>query len=225
MVTAINFDPEAAFLEAFDSQLAEAPEGTEWQAAGRASTAWPNGEDEAWWRANGPAMVQRWVEWREATPWTTWVSPDGSLGIELELTVSMAGVPVKLFIDNVMATLPNNQRPVVVDKKSGSRKPKGLLQLGIYKVAIEQTWPAIKVAGGCYWMARTGEPTGVENLDLYTPELIGAYMRRLKMARSAGIFLPNVGDFCRGCKVGRYCAINGGSESHLDPDYALMGHT
>lgn len=219
----LTFDPAAAFRQAFSDQLTDAPDGVSWQVSGRSSVAWPNGEDEAWWLANGPEMVKRWILWREQSPWTTWVAPDGTLGIELGLTVSLDGEPVKLFIDNVFATAPNNTRPVIVDKKSGSRVPKDLLQLGIYKAAIEQTWPGVKVAGGCFWMARTGQATDIRTLDLFSPKLIGTYMRRLKLARSAGIFLPNVSDMCKGCKVGRFCAVNNGAESHLDPDYALMG--
>lgn len=219
----LTFDAEAAFHQAFDQQLAEAPEGAVWQTAGRPSKAWPHGENEAWWRSEGPEMVQRWVSWREVTPWDTWVSPDGALGIELALLVELDREPVKLFIDNVFATAPGNLRPVILDKKSGSRTPKGDLQLGLYKVAIEVMWPQIKIAGGCYWMARTGVATPVQSLDMYTPELIGAYMRRVRLARAAGIFIPNVTDMCKSCSVGSFCAVNGGASAHLDPDYALMG--
>lgn len=217
-----SFNPEAAFNEAFTDELSQHPPGTEWTTSGRASKTFPDGEDKDWWMLHGPLMVERWVDWRAKTPWQTWISPDGTLGIELGLALHIDGEYVKLFIDNIFATDGNNGRLVVVDKKTGSRDPYGLLQLGMYKVAIEQMWPSVRVVGGTYWMGRRGEITGVETLDRFTPQYIGELVRRLKTIRDAGAFLPSVGPLCKTCKVGRYCAINNGRDSHLDPDFNLL---
>lgn len=211
---------EQAFLKFFDAELSDV-DVSELQISGRSSAAYPNKEDLGWWQTNGPAMVERWQRWRARTPWDIWVAPDGTLGIELELTVSFAGERVKLFIDRVFSTDGKGGRPVPVDIKTGSRTPPGRLQLGIYGTAIEQTWD-VRVAGGCYWMARTGEATPVVTLHEYTPALIGAYVRREKIARERGIYLPRVSEMCKSCGVGAYCAINGGSMAHMDPDYSLM---
>ena len=220
----VAFDAAAAFIEAFDNELSQIPEGTEIRTSGRSSKAHPHGEDDGWWRTEGPTMVEAWIDWRDRNPgWTTWVSPDGTLGIELELMVPIDGEPIKLFIDNVMATEPDNGRPVVVDKKSGGMDPYWMFQLGLYKVALETVWPDVKVAGGAYWMARKGELSGIVPLDSFTPKLVGTYARRVKEIRARGAYLPSVGSGCKQCGVGRFCAANNGSDSYLDPDFYLLG--
>lgn len=221
MGESLNFDPTKAFNDAMDSELAERP-NAEWQISGRASVAHPHGEDEGWWRTKGPEMVQRWIDWRDNTPWDLWISPDGTLGVELEILHPVGGELIKMYIDRIFATGPNNTRPVIVDIKTG-RPPESNLQLGLYAAAVESLWPGVKVAGGTYWMARTGETTGVQSLAMYTPRLIGEYMRRLRVARAGGVFLPKVSSFCRTCKVGKFCAANNGSEAYMDPDFELMG--
>lgn len=219
----MNFDTTAVFNSAFDEELAEATPGAKWQISGRKTVTYPRGEDEGWWRDNGPVMVGRWVDWRNQSPWTVWRAPDGSLGIELELLIEVGGELQKMFIDRVFATGPNNTRPVVVDIKSG-RVPESLLQLGVYAAAIETQWPGVKIAGGAYWMARTGAiADGVQSLSMYTDRLVGHYMRQVRKARESEIFPPKVSSFCRSCSVGSFCAINNGEFAYMDPDFELMG--
>lgn len=222
IITPPTFDPVSAFNTAFDEELSPYPDKN-FRISGKASKAHPHGEDEDWWRVEGPLMLQRWVDWRERTPWEIWVTPDGRPAIELELVVKVDGQLVKLIIDRVFATDEDNTRPVPVDLKSG-KPPVGLLQLGIYKVGIEQQWPQVKVAGGAFWQARSGEMSGIHPLGQFTPALVGAYMRRLKMIRAAGAYIPHVSPSCRTCDVGSYCAVNDGALAPgNDPDYELMG--
>jgi hypothetical protein len=217
------FDAEAAFTQAFQKQLDEYPDA-DWMISGRATKANPVGEDADWWRANGPIMVQRWMEWDQGSPWEIWIAPDGRPGIELEIMVKVdAYQPIKMFIDRVYATAPNNQRPVILDIKTGTREPDSHGQLGIYKVGVELFYPEVQIAGGCYWMARTGLATSVMTLHQYTPALFSEYMRRLRIARQTGVFIPNPSNMCKGCKVNEHCAIYGGSNAQADPDYRLMG--
>lgn len=216
------FDAEAAFNTAFDQQLQE-HEGADWITTGRPTKANPRGEDAEWWRAEGPKMVQRWIDWRAQTPWEIWIAPDGQPGIELEINVMVDSYqPVKMLIDTVFATGPNNSRPVVLDVKSGSRVPDNTLQLGLYKVGLELFYPGVTIAGGCYWMARTGQSTPVVTLP-YTQKLYAEYMRRLRVAKQTGVFLPNPSNLCKSCKVGQFCAINSGALAQADPDYRFMG--
>lgn len=215
-------DPAGAFDSAFNERLADVPPWANWIVTGKPSKAYPNGEDEAWWREHGPQMVQRWAEWRAATPWTIWRTPDGQWGIELPFETRIGGELFKGFIDRVFATGDDNTRPLVLDIKSGGMPPRSLFQLGVYKAAIETLWPEVRVAGGTYWMARKGEDAGILNLDKFTPKLLAAYAKRVRIGRSGGVFLPRVSNDCKSCKVGRFCAANNGADSHLDPDYSLM---
>lgn len=221
-LTMSPFDPASAFADAWQEELDSAGEGAEWRTSGRPTKEWPSGEDAAWWAVNGPLMVQRWIDWRRKTPWDIWVTPDGEFAREIELKLEIGGQLFKNFVDVVFATDGNNGRVIVTDIKSGARPPQGVLQLGIYKAAIETMWPDVKVAGGTYWDARKGEITGVVNLDWCTPAYVAALAKRVKLARAAGLFVPNVSNLCNSCSVGKYCAINRGSEAHYDPDFALM---
>lgn len=214
-----DFDPTEAFKDAFNDQLSQYPPDTRWLTAGRPSKAHPHGEDIQWWWDNGPAMVNRWAQWRATIPWDLWVSPDGVLGVELELILTIGGELFKLRIDRVFTA---GGRLIVVDLKTG-QEPHDLLQLGTYKVALETQWPGLKVAGGTYWMARTGEITGVDPLTQYTPEYLAALASRLRAIREAGAFIPTVSRSCKQCSVGRFCAVNNGAEAHNDPDYKLLG--
>lgn len=218
------FDAEAAFHEAFQDELNAYPDDANWLTSGRPSKAHPVGEDEDWWRAQGPGMVQRWIDWRKESPWEIWIAPDGQPGIELELNVLIDKTQeVKMFIDCVFATAPNNQRPMPVDVKSGSRVPDSHTQLGLYKVGLELAYPGVHVSGGCYWMARSGTTTPVITLDEYTPRLFAEWFRQVRVAKQMGVFLPNPSNLCRSCKVGEHCAVNNGKNRQADPDFQLMG--
>lgn len=169
-------------------------------------------------------MVQRWLDWRKKTPWEIWVAPDGQWAREMEVTEPIGGELFKSFVDVVFATDGDNGRPIVVDIKTGARPQSDNLQLGIYKCGIEAKFPGVRVFGGSYWDARKGELTGVVSLDQFTPQYVATLARRRKLAHAAGLFIPNVGPMCKSCSVGRFCAINGGSEAaKFDPDYGLMG--
>jgi hypothetical protein len=219
-----SFNPEQAFNKEFQAQLDSYPSDVDWIRTGRASKANPHGEDAEWWKAEGPKMVQRWIDWREQTPWEIWITPNGDAAIELELYIHLDyAEPVKMFVDRVFSTAPGNQRPVVLDIKSGSRTPDNHMQLGLYKVGLELQYPDVQIAGGCYWMARTAKTTDIVTLHQYTPRLYAEYMRRLRVGRQMGVFLPNISNLCRSCKVGRFCAANGGADKHADPDSTLMG--
>jgi hypothetical protein len=217
----MTFAITEAFTEAFDSELADRPDAT-WVTTGRATKEWPNGEDEAWWRANGPKMVERWQAWRETCGWELWTAPDSTLAVEIALEVTILGQRLKHFVDTVFATAPVNQRPIIVDVKSGAKPPDSDMQLGFYKVCVEAAYPGVKIAGGAYWSARTGELGKIYPLDQYTPGYVANLARQVSTARALRIFPPRVSGLCRSCKVGRFCAINRGSESPMDPDTHLM---
>ena len=67
---------------------------------------------------NGPTFVANWINWRRNSPLEIWRDDDGKLAVELEATVQIADLPVKVFIDRVM-TGPTGL--VIVDLKSGGR--------------------------------------------------------------------------------------------------------
>lgn len=222
--------PGLLFQDAFETGLLETVDATglppaAWSVAGRGKkkTA-PAGEDAAWWRANGPDMVARWVAWRKSSGWKVWVTPDGDPAIELDICVDIpmdtegirTGVPLKMFIDRVFIT--DTKELVIVDLKSGGRTPESDLQLGVYKYGLYHRY-GIDIKRGAYWMARKDDPMDIIDLSRYTPELIETWFKRFRKATDENIFLPHPTFMCRACPVRDHCVAFGGSRSELDPDH------
>lgn len=199
-------------------EFAEVP-SKEIRCAGKATKAHPNGEDEMWWLAKGPEMLQRWEDWRNASEWSIWVTPEGVPAIELEINEDFDGTPVKMFIDRVFQA--RTGALIVLDLKSGSRTPASDLQLGFYAAGIWRKF-GVKVSAGTYWMAREGVCTDLVPLDRYTPALLSHYVRKFQKARSEGIYLPHISALCRACGVREYCLAYGGRKKHQDPDYQFV---
>ena len=213
-------DPTQAFINAFDdcimAEIEKAPVEFKnpdgWRASGRASKAWPNKEDESWWRANGPLFVGNWINWRRNSPLEIWRDDDGKLAVELEATVEIAGMPVKVFIDRVM-TGPSGL--VVVDLKSG-RPPKDGMQLAIYAHALNQVY-GMDVQWGQYWMAREGASTVSYPTSEWPMERLAYVFGSVRKMQEQNIFIPNLSPMCVSCGVRRYCKAFGGELADTVP--------
>jgi len=213
-------DPTQAFINAFDdcimAEIEKAPVEFKnpdgWRASGRASKAWPNKEDEVWWRANGPLFVGNWINWRRNSPLEIWRDDDGKLAVELEATVEIAGMPVKVFIDRVM-TGPSGL--VVVDLKSG-RPPKDGMQLAIYAHALNQVY-GMDVQWGQYWMAREGASTVSYPTSEWPMERLAYVFGSVRKMQEQNIFIPNLSPMCVSCGVRRYCKAFGGELADTVP--------
>lgn len=212
------------FTEAFEAEVLDTaedhPDSRRWSAAGRGKRKnLPDGEDGAWWRANGPGMVDNWIKWRAKTGWRVWTTPDGTPAIELSQEfVTPAGRLIKGFIDRVLVT--PEKELVIVDLKSGARTPESDLQLAFYRYCLYNTL-GVDIRKGSYWMARTGAMTEVYDLTRITPALMNLYLGRLDLAIEQNIFLPHISFRCRACSHRDYCLAYGGSKSHMDPDYEM----
>jgi CRISPR/Cas system-associated exonuclease Cas4 (RecB family) len=213
-------DPTQAFVNAFDdcitAEIDKAPEEFRdpngWRASGRPSKAWPNKEDESWWRANGPLFVGNWVNWRRNSPLEIWRDDDGKLAIELEATVEIAGMPVKVFIDRVMTGAAGL---VVVDLKSGG-PPKDGMQLAIYAHALNQVY-GMDVRFGQYWMARDGATSASYPVSEWPMERLAYVFSGVRKMQEQNIFIPNRTNMCVSCGVRRYCLAFGGELAHEVP--------
>jgi len=121
---------EHAFEDCIQAEIDKAPadftDPATWRASGRRSKAFPDKENEAFWRANGPTFVANWINWRANSPLEIWRDDAGKMAVELEATVELAGFPVKVFIDRVMV---GPSGLVIVDLKSGANMPKDGMQL------------------------------------------------------------------------------------------------
>lgn len=172
---------------------------------GRATKANPNKEDATFWQAQGPKWVEAYIAWRKANPdWKIWTAPDGNPGIELALTPVINGVPVKMIIDRVFEV---NGELVIVDLKTSQQTPSSSLQLGFYKLGIEQTF-GVNVKWGTYYMSRGSTISEMVDLSTYTYEKMEYLITQFDKARQAGIFLPNTNNCQYLCGLTEYCQFS-----------------
>jgi putative RecB family exonuclease len=172
---------------------------------GRATKANPNKEDQTFWQTAGPRWVEGYIAWREANPdWKIWKAPDGNPGIELALTPVVADVPVKMIIDRVFEV---NGQLVICDLKTSQQTPSSSLQLGFYKLGIEQTF-GVEVKWGNYYMARGNATSEMVDLSEYTYDKMEYLIKQFDTARKAGVFLPNTNNCQYMCGLTEYCQFS-----------------
>jgi putative RecB family exonuclease len=172
---------------------------------GRATKANPNKEDETFWHTTGPKWVENYINWRKANPnWKIWVAPDGNPAIELGLTPVVAGVPIKMFIDRVFEV---DGQLVIVDLKTSQQTPTSSLQLGFYKLGIEQTF-GVEVNWGNYYMSRGSNTVEMIDLKQYSYDKMEYLVKQFDTARKAGVFLPNTNNCQYRCGLTAHCQFS-----------------
>ena len=179
---------------------------TKARTAGRATKANPNKEDGTWWYEQGSKWVDDYITWRKNNPsWKIWTTPQGAKAIELELNPIIAGVPVKMFIDRIFEV---DGKLVIVDLKTSRTRPQSDLQLGFYKVGVEQML-GVEVNLGNYWMSRESGTGEMIDLSRYTLDTLEYFVDGFDKARKAGIFLPNL-QSCNFCGLTEHCQFTKG---------------
>ena len=172
---------------------------------GRATKANPNKEDITFWQNQGPKWVEAYIAWRKTNSnWKIWTAPDGNQGIELALTPVVAGVPVKMIIDRVFEV---NGELVIVDLKTSQNTPTSSLQLGFYKLGLEQTF-GIEVKWGTYYMSRGSNISEMVDLSEYTYDKMEYLITQFDKARKNAIFLPNTNSCQYMCGLTEYCQFS-----------------
>lgn len=203
-----DLDTAGLFREAFTEQIRKEVGFTDTDPATWRSS---RGQDREWWLANGPGLVQTYIDWREETKWEiVMFEHDGEdmVGVELPVNVDLGGMPVKGYIDRLFAT-PAGET-VILDIKTGARKPDSGLQLGFYRAALIAQY-GLTADLGAFFMNRKkpGEQLIVEGLEQYTIEYVSRFVDGFKKAREANIYLPHVTSFCKACGVAAHCwAVN-----------------
>ena len=172
---------------------------------GRATKLNPNKEDATFWQTAGPKWVNAYIEWRKANPtWKIWTAPDGNPGIELALTPVVEGVPIKMIIDRVFEV---NGELVIVDLKTSQQTPSSTLQLGFYKLGLEQTF-GIQIKWGTYYMSRGSNISEMVDLSEYTHDKMEYLITQFDKARKAGVFLPNTNNCQYLCGLTAHCQFS-----------------
>ena len=172
---------------------------------GRATKANPNKEDVNFWQTQGPRWVDSYIAWRKTNPnWKIWTAPDGNPGIELALTPVVNDVAVKMIIDRVFEV---NGELVIVDLKTSQNTPTSSLQLGFYKLGLEQQF-GIEVKWGTYYMSRGSNISEMVDLSEYTYDKMEYLITQFDKARKSAIFLPNTNSCQYMCGLTEYCQFS-----------------
>ena len=194
--------------ELWDKAWAKESEGVDLANArigGRSTKANPNKEDINFWHTSGPMWVEQYIAWRKANPnWKIWTTPDGRPAIELELIPVVAGVPIKMVIDRVFEV---NGQLVIVDLKTSQNTPSSTLQLGFYKLGIEQAL-GVEIKWGNYYMSRGSNTVEMVDLSGYTYDKMEFLIKGFDKARKAGIFLPNTNSCQYMCGLTAHCQFS-----------------
>jgi len=172
---------------------------------GRATKANPNKEDVTFWQTAGPKWVEAYIAWRKTNPtWKIWTAPDGNPGIELALTPVVKDVAVKMIIDRVFEV---HGELVIVDLKTSQNTPTSSLQLGFYKLGLEQQF-GIEIKWGTYYMSRGNNISEMVDLSEYTYEKMEYLIETFDKARKSAIFLPNTNSCQYMCGLTEYCQFS-----------------
>jgi len=192
----------------WDTAWAKESEGidlTNARVGGRATKVNPNKEDINYWQKQGPMWVEQYIAWRKQNPnWKIWTTPDGRPAIELELIPVVADVPVKMVIDRIFDV---DGQLVIVDLKTSKNTPTSTLQLGFYKLGLEETFD-VKINWGNYYMSRGSNTVEMVDLSGYTYEKMEYLVKGFDKARRAGVFLPNTNSCQYMCGLTAHCQFS-----------------
>lgn len=208
--------PEA--IRAFHNTVDEAVQagGQVWLSGGRVTKDFPNGEDESWWRANGPNMVESYAAWRAAHPHLiVWDAAPNTPAIELAVRANISDVPFTGFVDRVMVDTSTGEL-IVVDIKAG-QPPKSDLQLALYRLMLAETL-GTAVDSGAYYMARKGAFDQVVDLRRWTPDMLARIVRDVYRGIGADLFIPQVSALCKSCTVRTHCTVQGTGQRDWSDD-------
>lgn len=172
---------------------------------GRATKANPNKEDETFWQTAGPKWVENYISWRRNNPnWKIWKTPQGVPAVELELMPIINGVTIKMIIDRVFEV---DGELVIVDLKTSQQLPTSSLQLGFYKLGLEDTF-GITFNKGNYYMSRDSGTGSMIDLSMYTRDKMEYIVDNFDKARKSAIFLPNTNNCQYRCGLTQYCPFS-----------------
>lgn len=174
----------------------------DWRVSGKATKANPHKEDATWWKLNGSDFAKTYAEWRLANPqYELWVTPDGTLGNELDILVDFGTVPVRAIVDRVFKI---GDALIVVDLKSGAGMPEDIMQLLIYAAAIDLRY-GVRPELGAYFNARKGGLVATEPLDEFPTMDMVELIEDFNAQRATETYLPNPGRQCTWCEMRTHC--------------------
>jgi CRISPR/Cas system-associated exonuclease Cas4 (RecB family) len=154
----------------------------------------------------GLAQLHGYIEYQRTCPEKPLMLDEETPVIEWEFSLDLDGLEIRGFIDKVIEWPTGQVGPE--DLKTGTKKPDWPLQLGVYKLAIEQDF-GVTVEWGQWYMAKNNAPDSPINLSRFTREYVTELFHGLDKGITSGVFLPSPGDACRTCGVSKFCSAIG----------------
>lgn len=204
------------WLEIFNESVRLSEEKTgipssEWKTVGRKTASRPDGEDLNFWQNDGLKQAESYLKWLEQSSWQIATMPDGRPGIEWDADVHFGGTPVRFIVDAIYQV---GEDLVIVDYKTGSRTPFGMIQAGLYASGIERLYN-VRPKWGAFFMTRQAQLDDLFSLDHLTPEYFDYVYAAMNHSVLAGYFPPSVGDSCRTCSFMDKCPAMGKTDFPL----------
>ena len=197
-----GFDPAKAFTVALEEAIADsrAADGFEWRSS--------RGQEKEWWLADGPRQVQGWIDWRNISGYQPFMLGNQP-AIEAKVSAEIGGITVVGYIDRLEVD-PKGEL-VIIDLKSGSRKPSHTVQLQFYRLLVERCLDLPAYRGG-FFMTRKAEL--VEHRIPDPGPILDRMVADFVRARELGIYVAHPsGTLCGVCGVQRACYAVGGIEA------------
>lgn len=191
---------EAEFTRSIEEQAEQTPNFEVWFGSGPYSG--PVDIARRW--SLGAQQLEDLIEYCTSHPDDKpWVTPDRTPAIELEFKVTLGGVEVRGFIDQVLET---PRGLIVRDIKTGAR-PGDSFQLATYAEAIRLTYGVTPI-GGDYLMGKTGKPTRLIEISPERRAAVHEAFKDLDKRIKAGEFEPTTDKrSCVHCSVRTACPL------------------
>ncbi|WP_246040679.1 RecB family exonuclease [Streptomyces cadmiisoli] len=151
----------------------------------------------------GKEQLEQYIKNALAQGWEIWETPDFEPAIELPFRIMVGNIEVVGYIDQIREHPDGSLE--IVDIKSGSKIPSWDFQLGVYRLAVLESY-GVEINQGSFLMLKDDRMVGPTNLTRFTRERVTAWFDALNRGVEAQVFMPNVGDHCRICGVWKYCS-------------------
>lgn len=183
-------------------------EAVEW--GGRKSREFPGGEDQSWWKFNGPAMLRRYASDRRS-------DQDKGLGVpETEVKVSARRGDGKSVLGYIDQLFPDRVRDYKTGSWSGAAAPP--LQLALYEWVLRESDHEPRHIGEYVYLRQADATRRVYqvDLDVWVP-LVPMLLDQMEQTLAGEVFTYSPGRHCiwcdvaPGCEVGRRLGGNDGN--------------
>ena len=148
-------------------------------------------------REHGIKQTLAYAEHALKSPWRIHKYP------ELGGSITLGDIVVRWTAD-VVLEWPDGQLTVRDIKTGNKGNVKSNLQLGIYKLGLQENF-GIEVTQGEFWFTKDGTSGGYDNLQRYTRSYIEDLFVSLERGIAGKVFLPNPGSHCKFCGVKPFC--------------------